>query len=309
MQRILKIVKRLRLEQAPRRYFILGGAFLGAPLLIPVVLLATHTISRILPHSNMSQINSLAANIIEHKDTAHEASTPASGAIDQSSGGQSSGAIGHMPSGAEVLPSRAFAGPSQYPPSGFRAYGIVAFTSDAVPENYNRYLAICEAYSAQLPIYSEIHTHMADQMVTIWPVMRDRIANLLNKSAHRVSPSSIQFFCRKAIGSYDLPTAQLAIDDARNSGASLDGVGPFLLAWSPSTQIGKPKVPVLVLNLSNVDNYGQAQQIFLDWSKYIVENPSLWKKGWSFEKLRIVIRLFADRYGGKVFRLFGGSGS
>lgn len=221
----------------------------------------------------------------------------------------SSGSAGVFPNNArEVLPSRAFAGPLQYPPNKFKAYGILAFTSNAVPENRARYLMICRAYSAKLLMYSVIDTPLADQLVTIWPVMRDKIANLLNNLASEADDGSIPKLCRSAVDSYDLRTAQYAIDAARYNGASLDGVGPFLLAWSPSTDMDMQKAPVLVLDLSGVDNYKQAQKIFLDWSHYIVKNSKLWKNGWSVEKLRIEIRLFADRYGAKIVRLFGGSG-
>jgi hypothetical protein len=198
-----------------------------------------------------------------------------------------------------TLPTRAFAGPKQYPPSRFAAYGIVAFTSRAVPDDFPRYQMICEAYVASLPSYSEVSTPIEEQMVTVWPIETDRTANRLNKM-----PPSDQI-CKSAVRSYGLTTAKNAIDDARRSRAVLDGVGPFLLAWSPSGEKGKPNALVLVSNLSNVTNSEQAKHIFLDWSNDIVENPELWVRGWNIEKARVTIQLWADRYGSGILKIFG----
>ena len=62
---------------------------------------------------------------------------------------------------------------------------------------------------------------------------------------------------------------------------------------------------MLVINLSSVTTYGQAQQILAEWSRDIEQNPELWKDGWDIEKLRLEIRLWVDKYGAQILTLFG----
>jgi hypothetical protein len=157
---------------------------------------------------------------------------------------------------------------------------------------------ICEAYVASLPHYTEVNASPEDQMVTVWPTETDDAANELNASSHIDS-------CKDAVNLYGLRTAQTAIEDARRGHASTNGSGPFLLAWSPSGQKGRPGAPVLVFNFSDVTNSADAKRLFLAWRRDIVENPALWEKGWNLEKVRETIGLWADRYGSDVLKLFG----
>jgi len=199
----------------------------------------------------------------------------------------------------QILASRAFAGPTQYPPQQFKAYGIVAFTSKAVSYDFPRHQMICNAYIASLPSYKEISTSINNQMVTVWPIETDSAADRIN-----AMPLDYKL-CKEAISSYGFVTALTAINDARNSNAKLDGLGPFLLAWSPSGQKGRPDALVLVSNLSNVTTFEQARQVFLRCSHDIVENPEIWENGWNNEKLKAMIRFWADRYGPKTLKVFG----
>jgi hypothetical protein len=200
-----------------------------------------------------------------------------------------------------ILASRAFAGPTQYPPSRFAAYGIVAFTSRAMSDDLPRYHMICNAYITSLLSYREVPAPIQRQMVTVWPIETDSAANLINA----MIPNDK--LCEKAVDSYGLMTALIAIDDAKRSHAELDGLGPFLLAWSPSGQKGRPDALVLVSNLSNVTTFEQAKQVLLRWSHDVVENPDLWENGWNEEKLKLTIRLWADRYGPRILKIFGAS--
>jgi hypothetical protein len=69
-----------------------------------------------------------------------------------------------------------------------------------------------------------------------------------------------------------------------------------------------PQGLVLVSDLSNVTNSAEAKRIFSDWSKDIIENPALWERGWNAEKMRVAIRLWADKYGSDILKAFGGGG-
>jgi hypothetical protein len=111
--------------------------------------------------------------------------------------------------------------------------------------------------------------------------------------------------CDAAVSHYGLLTAQEAIADARRNNARTDGLGPFLLAWSPSEQKGKSDVLVLVSDLSEVTTTEQAQRLFKEWGDDIEESPDLWEKGWNVNKLKTLIRLWADKYGDRLLHLAG----
>jgi hypothetical protein len=198
-----------------------------------------------------------------------------------------------------VAASRLFAGPGQYPPGEFAAYGILAFRSRATSQDRDRHVIICEAYIAGLPHVSELSVEPMKQMVTVWPTDSDENADKLNRMARTD-------VCHSAIDNYGLAASLQAIKEAvATEKAELSGIGPFLLAWSPSSEKGNKDALVLVMNLSGVTTYGQAQQILAEWSRDIERNPELWRDGWDIEKLRLEIRLWVDRYGPQILMLFG----
>jgi hypothetical protein len=200
---------------------------------------------------------------------------------------------------AAVLPTRIFAGPNQYPPKSFAAYGIVAFPSRATKDDIKRYTIICEAYVSTFPFYKEIKAPITEQIVTVWPIDTD-------DNATRINGMPSDDLCGDAVFHYGLVTALQAIDDAKRRRARIDGLGPFLLAWSPSRQKGVPDALVLVSNLSEVTTSEQAKAFFEKWRHDIEEDPELWKEGWNLEKLRTVLRLWADKYGEQLLQLVGG---
>ena len=58
--------------------------------------------------------------------------------------------------------------------------------------------------------------------------------------------------------------------------------------------------------MSDVINNDQAKQIFEQWAKDITENPALWDNGWDEPKLKLLVRLWADKWGTKALELLGG---
>lgn len=198
-----------------------------------------------------------------------------------------------------VLASRAFAGPRQYPPRRFAAYGIVVFPSLAAPADRARYEMICNAYVAELTFYGEVAAPLEKQMVTVWPVENDREASQINEM-----PRSDEL-CKTAVKDYSIRSALEAIDAARRSHGLLMGQGPFLLAWSPSTQMGRRDALVLVSNLSDVTTLQQAKEIFRRWRRDILDKPSLWRRGWNLRTVRLDIQLWSDEYGTEILKIFG----
>ena len=135
-------------------------------------------------------------------------------------------------------------------------------------------------------------------MVTVWPIDTDEKADALNGMRRNK-------ICGVAVDRYGLVIALQTLKDAELAGVTTAGIGPFLLAWSPSSAKGQQDALVLVSNLSNVTTFRQAQEIFLKWSREIEQNPQLWRDGWNLEKLRTEIRLWVDQYGPQILALFG----
>lgn len=197
-----------------------------------------------------------------------------------------------------VRAARIFAGPQQYPPNAFAAYGILAFPSRAAAADKARHVMLCEAYVAALPHTNELSMPIDKQMVTVWPVNADKIADDLNAEAG----SGV---CERAIRNYHLPVALQAIREAGPDHFDRAARGPFLLAWSPASTKGDPTAPVLMADLSDVTTYEQARAIFVLWRTDIEANPEYWEDGWSLEQLRLSIRLWVDRVGPQIFSILG----
>lgn len=194
-----------------------------------------------------------------------------------------------------ILPSRIFAGPGQYPPRQFKAYGIVAFKTRPTAVDRPRYDMICDAYVSGLLHYTSVKAPLQQQMVTVWPVDTPALANKINREAR-------DKVCADAVPNYGLVLAQEAIEAAKRSKAPLDGDGPFLLAWSPGVKQGQADALVLVSDMTDVINNEQAKQIFTRWTLDIQENSALWNNGWDEEKLKLVIRLWVDKWGARILQ-------
>lgn len=226
-------------------------------------------------------------------------------ALLQLSGNFNEGSVLPLPSPGPIVreASRLFAGPNQYPPASFAAYGIVAFPSRATPDDRDRYIMFCEAYVAVLPHATEVNLPPSQQMVTVWPISSDAIADRINRAAR-------DKVCDPAVDNYGLVTATAALDDAAKAqSGNFDGPGPFLLAWSPSTQKGLADALVLVADLSGVTTPEEAKARLQSWRTDILEDPSIWNPGWSVQGVRVKIREWLDKYGPKALILLGRKGN
>jgi hypothetical protein len=195
--------------------------------------------------------------------------------------------------------SRLFAGPHQYPPSSFAAYGIVAFPSRATPDDRDRYIMLCEAYAAVLPHATEVNLPRSQQMVTVWPITTDDIAD-------RVNRASREQVCGPAVDNYGLVIATEDLKDAAKAGKEgFDGRGPFLLAWSPSPHKGQPDALVL----SDVTTPEEAKARLQSWKSDILEDPAIWDPSWNLQSVKIKMREWVDKYGPKALILLGAKGN
>jgi len=192
-----------------------------------------------------------------------------------------------------VKSSRIFAGPNQYPPESYAAYGILAFKSRASNQTYNRHKAICDAYVSSIPHATELSTSISNQMVTVWPIDTDYDSDVINK----IERDKV---CAMGISKYGLKLSHEAINAAKLAGVQLDNAGPFLLAWSPAKEMGKPDAVVLYLDLSHVITYEQAEPVMQMWTREIEgDYDKCCKDGWDLELIKQTLREFHDFYGTK----------
>ena len=206
------------------------------------------------------------------------------------------------PCSAHKLATRVFSGPNVFRPDAFGAYGIIAFSAGMTSASKERYLMICEAYVAAMPHvwqYSEVS--LSEQIATVWPIDSDSVATDLNSATSR------EELCDPAVKNYGLRIGQDAIKHAEKAiGKLLTGVGPYLLAWAPPSEIGDHAAVVLKVDMSGVTTDVQAANIFEAWKNDIEAEPELWTDGsWDLERVRLVIQQWADKFGTQIMSLFG----
>jgi len=190
-----------------------------------------------------------------------------------------------------IRASRIFAGPTQYPPEDFAAYGVVAFKSRSVDGTSSpREQMICNAYLGILPEASELSVPITAQMVTVWPILSD-------EKARDVAELARGDACVEALAQYGLSAERAAISDAKRAGIDTSGAGPFLLAWSPADKKGDPNAPVLAVDMSNVETNERALKIFDAWANEIEKDSGLWVIGWQNESIRAKLQSLVAKYG------------
>jgi len=204
-----------------------------------------------------------------------------------------------LPHSISLTPLRAYLRAVDIPPPGIGAYGVVSFRAKPTPATRARLLMVCEAFKASLPPQSSASVPPADQMLTIWPLDDPQ------------SPAARADDCNFLVDHYDLLGGIQAIQDAERQGANLDGDGPYLIGWSPSTTRGVADKLVLVVNMSGFEHQDRFDHAFVFWQRKVVEDPRLWREGFSLDELRLDIRDFVDTYGDdlvKAITLFGKAG-
>lgn len=175
-----------------------------------------------------------------------------------------------------VSATRGFAGPSQFPPGEFSAYGVLAFKRRASSFDRDRHVMICEAYLSALPHETEIGAASADQMITIWPIETDAVADRLNSLDRDET-------CVEAVDQYGLVQAQNAIRILERYSAAegrydLSARGPFLIAWAPTSKILEDGSAALVVDLSEAETYEEAVYWLDLWREKIQESPEVWSE-------------------------------
>jgi hypothetical protein len=200
--------------------------------------------------------------------------------------GRSPGIAAGSASGATPLqPVRAYLRARDIPPSAAGAYGLVVLQSRPTAASRAKFMMVCRSFVAFFPRSEESSVPVKDQMITVWPLDDPE-----SKQARADD-------CDHVLDHYDLIASEDAIRDAQKQHARFDGEGPYLVGWSPSKARGIPDALVLVVDMSADNTQADIDNKFRFWKNKIVEDPSLWRNGWSAEAIRAAIHNFADQYG------------
>ncbi|MGJ4941505.1 hypothetical protein ACQR1W_13105 [Bradyrhizobium sp. HKCCYLS1011] len=207
-------------------------------------------------------------------------------------GGGASHSTGTLTDVGHLVPVRAYLRSADIPPPSIGAYGVVAFRARPTPATRSRLLMACTSFVASIPPQALIPSSVAvsDQMLTIWPLDNPAAAEAVKDD------------CNFAIDHYDLFGGDSAIADAGKQGATFGEEGPFLIGWSPSNTRGVPDKLVLVVDMSRYNSQDSFDHAFLFWKQKIVEDPALWRSGFSVEGIRLAVRDFADGYGDTILK-------
>jgi hypothetical protein len=193
-----------------------------------------------------------------------------------------------------LVPARALIEPSEMPPKGVGAYGIVAFTSLLLPQDMDRYKAVCEAFKATLIDQGSLgpETPLSSQMVTFWPLTQ------------KTSPEAQHYECSYLVTNYHLKSGLDAIADADPLKQGLaEKRGPFLVAWSPARSRFEKDVVVLLVDFSQLESQESFLEVFKGYREKIVNDPNLWRSGFDIDSIRLRFRDMLDLYGQSLLKL------
>jgi len=187
----------------------------------------------------------------------------------------------------QLVPVREFLRGADIPPVGFGAYGIMALRAKPTPGDRARLKMACASFVSTLARAADVpkSVPLSDQMVTVWPLDAPDAAQARNDN------------CDFLLEHYELFAADSAIADAERQRAKVSGRGPFLIGWSPSNTRGVPDKVVLVVDMSSFESQDSFNQALLFWKQKVVEDPALWRSGFSLGRFRLSVRDFVDHYG------------
>jgi len=198
-----------------------------------------------------------------------------------------------------VFATRMFHGQANLPPESFAAYGVLAFSTLATSADGEAYLAICEAFFSTLIDSDDLAAEVGDRMITAWPIDDRRNPGLTDSlNSTRAARES----CSRAVEFYDIQRARGSIDDAGDTGLSLTGRGPFLLAWAPAGAKAKADAVVLAADLSDVKTVAEATRVLTIWRDEIERDAAFWQDGFSPEKIRTKLGQINDGEGDSPLR-------
>jgi hypothetical protein len=110
--------------------------------------------------------------------------------------------------------------------------------------------------------------------------------------------------CENAIELYGHSLAQMVLLAARNEGFVTQGRGPWLVAWVPSAKLREPDHAFFGLDLSSVETYADAENLFARWQTDIHDNIRP-EETPTVERFRLTVRNWADEVGQGVLIVLG----
>lgn len=173
---------------------------------------------------------------------------------------------------------------NQEAPSGFGAYGYLIFTKRPSDDNYDRYIAVCNAFIRNLePVYDYPSSYWPSIMPTYWLAHDD-------EQIDKRHPD-----CQQWVEFYDYLRAKIIASAVK----VLSSEGPILVAWSQPFEKTRNNETALILDLSDFSN-DDLDRAFGIWMDRITRDPKIWNDGFNLVLVRESFRSFLEKYGNHI---------
>ncbi len=174
----------------------------------------------------------------------------------------------------------------QEAPSDFGAVGFLIFTKRPSGDDFDRYIAVCEAFNRNLePVSDYPSSSWPSIMPTYW----------LAQNQEQIDKRFPDY--RQWVELYDYSRAE----GIASSFDFLYSEGPILFAWSQPSERIHNNAPALVLDLSDFSN-DDLDRAFGIWMERITRNPKVWRAGFNLVLAREAFRSFLKKYGDHIIR-------
>ncbi|MBB95664.1 MAG: hypothetical protein CML68_13870 [Rhodobacteraceae bacterium] len=217
-----------------------------------------------------------------------------------------------------VHASRAFAPPKTYKAGQFAGYGLIHFPNSYSSAEAQRFEMFCHAFRILRPV-EELETPpdpipRSEQMVTVWPIRDQAVSSAIKTARQEESAAALRGdraardaagnkLCAVASAGYrlDLDVAGARIE---TNGEALSSDGPYLVAWAPGGDKGKPGRTALLVDLGPITTPEGARREMGKWRDAIERRRGDWGRT-DEAGLRDLIRDWANRAGPTILSLVG----
>jgi hypothetical protein len=171
-------------------------------------------------------------------------------------------------------------------PSGFGAYGYLIFTKRPSDDNFDRYIAVCNAFIRNLePVSDYPSSSWPSIMPTYW----------LAQNQGQIDKDYPE--CQQWMEFYDYSRAKSIASATK----VLSSEGPILVAWSQPFEKTGNNETALVLDLSDFSNR-DLDRAFGIWMDRITRDPKIWRDGFNLVLAKESFRSFFEEYGDRFIR-------
>ncbi|QPH55482.1 hypothetical protein I0K15_07030 [Pontivivens ytuae] len=183
---------------------------------------------------------------------------------------------------------------------GYRGYGVLMFTRS--PDlNNARDRQICRSFIRLNIEDSRSRTRQRDRFVTIWPIEQYLYQNITEEN----TPRDIESVCNYAIENYDYNIVSEILPRiwSKELPISRLGQGPYLVGWLPASNLSNPDAPIIIVDMSSVEERSEIDEVILQWRSDIMSDPKLLNLDSTTQITRMKIRNWLDRFGSKLLMI------